>query len=190
MPSLVNPVNWQPLTLDGVNLEDVQSFIYLGSTIRPSGQGAAEVDHRIETARSAFVRHYGGDERYPRLPFVVMQKSVIKPLSGRSSSMTAKRGRFERLTYESLKCSTTIAFVTFCDAAESIVCPQLLYVVTWTSVLFHPSCPSAVPDGSGTQLDALRESSFAMYFSLLLFLTGENVSVGSWRRGPAQSRMT
>ena len=48
MPSLVGPVNWQPLTLDGVNLEDVQSFVYLGSTIMPSGQGAAEVDHRLK----------------------------------------------------------------------------------------------------------------------------------------------
>ena len=29
MPSLVDPVNWQPLTLDGVNLEDVQSLSIL-----------------------------------------------------------------------------------------------------------------------------------------------------------------
>ena len=36
--------------------EDVQSFVYLGSTIRPSGQGAAEVDRRIGAARSTFVR--------------------------------------------------------------------------------------------------------------------------------------
>ena len=56
MPSLVDPVNWQPLTLDGVNLEDMQSFVCLGSTIMPSGQDAAEVDRRIGAARSAFVR--------------------------------------------------------------------------------------------------------------------------------------
>ena len=56
MPSLVDPGNWQPLTLDGVNLEDVQSFLYLGSTITLSGQGPTEVDRRIGAARSAFVR--------------------------------------------------------------------------------------------------------------------------------------
>ena len=48
MPSLVDPVNWQPLTLDGVNLEDVQSFVYLGSTIMSSGQVAAVVDRRLK----------------------------------------------------------------------------------------------------------------------------------------------
>ena len=58
-----------------------------------------------------------------------------------------------------------IAFVTFYDVAESIVCPQLLYAVDWTSVLFHPSCSSVISDGSGTQLDAQRESSSAIYFS-------------------------
>ena len=55
MPSLVDPVNWQPLTPDGVNLEDVWSFGYFGSTIMPSEQGAAEVDHLIGAARSAFM---------------------------------------------------------------------------------------------------------------------------------------
>ena len=46
MPSLVDPINWQPLTPDGVNLKDMQSFVYLGSTIMPSGQGAAEMERR------------------------------------------------------------------------------------------------------------------------------------------------
>ena len=55
MLSLVDPINWQPLTLDGVNLEDVQSFVYLGSTIMPCEQDAAEVERRIGAARSAFV---------------------------------------------------------------------------------------------------------------------------------------
>ena len=122
MPSLVDPVNWQQLTLDGVNLEDVQSFVYLGSTNMPSGQGAAEVERRIGVARSTFVRHSWGDERYLRL----RKGASIRPLSGRSASMVPKRGHLERLT---LKCWTTIAFVTFYNAAESIVCPQLLYVV-------------------------------------------------------------
>ena len=85
------------------------------------------------------------------------------------SSMAAKRGHWERLTYESLKCSTTIAFVTFNDVAKLMGCSQLLYNVTWTSILFHPSCSSAVSDGSGTQLDAQRERSSAMYFSPLHF---------------------
>ena len=76
-----------------------------------------------------------------------------KPLYWRSSSIAAKRGHLERLIYESLKCSTTIAFVTFYDAAESIVCPQLLYVVAWTFVLFQLSCSRAVTDGSGMQLE-------------------------------------
>ena len=56
MSSLVDPINWQPLTLDGVNLEDVQSFVNLGLTIMPSRQGAAEVEYRIGAARSTFVR--------------------------------------------------------------------------------------------------------------------------------------
>ena len=155
----------------------------------PSDQGAAEVDRRIGATRSVFVRL-----KWPlwgrREISTATKGASIKLLSGRSSSMAAKRGHLERLTYESLKCSTTIAFVTFYNAAELIVCPQLLYVVAWTSVLFHPSCSSAVSDSSGTQLDTQRESSSAIYFSLLLFLTDENMSVGSWRRGPAQSRMT
>ena len=33
------------------------------------------------------------------------------------------------------------------------MCPQLLYVVAWTSVLFPTSCSSVVSDGSGTQLE-------------------------------------
>ena len=41
IPSLLDPINRQPLTLDGVDLQDVQSFVYLGSTIIPSGQGVA-----------------------------------------------------------------------------------------------------------------------------------------------------
>ena len=56
MPFLLDPINWQPLTLDGVNLEDMQSFVYLGSTIMLLGQGAVEMDRRIGAARSAFVR--------------------------------------------------------------------------------------------------------------------------------------
>ena len=55
MPSLVYPINWRPLTLDGVNLEDVQSFVYLGSSIMPSEQGAAEVERWKGAERSAFV---------------------------------------------------------------------------------------------------------------------------------------
>lgn len=93
--------------------------------------------------------------------------------------MAAKCGHLERLTYKDLKCSTTIAFAAFYDAAESIMCPQPLYVVTRVSVLFHPSCSSIVSDGSGMQLNAWRESSSVMYFSLLLFLAGENVPVVS-----------
>ena len=68
--------------------------------------------------------------------------------------MAAKRGYLERLTFESLKCSTTIAFVSFYDATESIVCSQLLYVATWTSVPFHFSYTGVISDGSGMQLDA------------------------------------
>ena len=53
------------------------------------------------------------------------------------TSMAVKRGHLERLTYKSSKCSTTIAFVTFYDVTESTVCPQLLYVIAWTSILFR-----------------------------------------------------
>ena len=184
MRSLVDSINWQPLTLDGVNLEDVQCFVYLRSTIMPSGQGTNEVDRRIGAARSAFMRLklslWGRREISTAMKGCIYQAIVRTILL-----YGCERGYLERLTFESLKCSTTIAFVTFYDSAASIVCQQLLYVVAWTSVLFHSSYSSAVSDCSGTRLDAWRESTSAMYFSPLHFLTGENVSVGSWRRGPA-----
>lgn len=56
MSSLTNPADQLSLSLEGVTLENVDSFIYLGSSVVPSGQGEAQVAHRIGAARSAFVR--------------------------------------------------------------------------------------------------------------------------------------
>ena len=154
----------------------------------PSGQGTAE-GRRIGAARSAFVR-------------------LKRWLCGRREISTATKGRIylaivrtillygcETWPLRAVDLRKLEVFDNDClrytyDAAESIVCPQLLFVVAWTFVLFHPSCSTTVSDGSGTQLDAQKESSPTMYFSPLLFLTGESVSVGSWRLGLAQSRMT
>ena len=144
MSSQVDPINWQPLTLDGVNLEDVQFFCLSrlndnAVKARCCWGGAPYRSCKVHIRASQAVNM--GTTRYPWL----RKGASIKPLFGRSSSVAAKH------------CSTTIAFVTFYDAAESIVCPQLLYVVALTSVLFHPSCSSVVSDGSGKQLDAQRE---------------------------------
>ena len=54
--SLIPADDWQPLSLEDVDLEDVESFVYLGSTMVPTGQGVAEVERRIGAARSAFGR--------------------------------------------------------------------------------------------------------------------------------------
>ena len=48
--------NWQPLTLDGEDLEDMKYFVYLVFCLIPSGQGAAEVERHIGAAMSAFLR--------------------------------------------------------------------------------------------------------------------------------------
>ena len=99
MPSLVDPINWQPLTLDRVNLEDVQPFVYLGSTIILSEQGAAEVECPIHASQAVTM-------------------GAMRDIHG-----------YERVLSESLKSSTMITFVTFYNATKSIVCPHLLYVV-------------------------------------------------------------
>ena len=47
MRSLVSTDDWQPISLGGVDLEDVEAFVYLGSAMVPTGQGTAEVERRI-----------------------------------------------------------------------------------------------------------------------------------------------
>ncbi|MDY6930075.1 MAG: reverse transcriptase family protein [Pseudomonadota bacterium] len=42
------------ITIDGEPLEEVDSFIYLGSKCIPTGQGFADIDRRISLARSTF----------------------------------------------------------------------------------------------------------------------------------------
>lgn len=74
MSSRVDSINWQPLTLDGVSQKDVQSFVYLGSTIIPSEQAAAEIERRIGATRSVFVR-------------------LKRSLWGRRETSTATKGR-------------------------------------------------------------------------------------------------
>ena len=188
MPSLADPINWQPLVLYGVNLKDMQSFVYLGSIIMSSGQGAAEVERCIGAARSTFVRLkrslWGQWEISIATKGRIYQAMVPSILFYGCKTWPLRAVDLRKLEVFNNDCFHYI--LQYCQ----IVCPHLLYVVAWTSHLFHLSCSSIVFDDLGTQLDAQRESSSAMYFSPLLFLTGKIMSVGSWRHGPAQSRMT
>ncbi|VDO54221.1 unnamed protein product [Schistosoma margrebowiei] len=49
-------VNSNPITLDGETLEDVESFIYLGSIIDEKGGSDADVKARIGKARAVFLQ--------------------------------------------------------------------------------------------------------------------------------------
>ena len=44
------------LLVDGARVEVVESFVYLGSKCIPTGQGYADVERRINSARAAFIR--------------------------------------------------------------------------------------------------------------------------------------
>ena len=135
----------------------------------PSGQGAAEVDRRIGAARSAFVR-------------------LKRSLWGRREISTATKGRIYQAMVQMILlygCETWPLRAVDLRKLEVFDNDCLRYILRCH--LFHPPCSSAVSNGSGTQLDVQRVSSSTMYFSPPLFLTGENVSMGSWRRRPALS---
>ncbi|VDP07162.1 unnamed protein product [Schistosoma margrebowiei] len=51
-----NTENNSPITLDGETLEDVESFTYLGSIIDEQGGSDADVNARIDKARTAFLQ--------------------------------------------------------------------------------------------------------------------------------------
>ena len=44
-----------PITLNGIPIEDVQNFKYLGSLINPKGEALSEIQNRISTAWAAFI---------------------------------------------------------------------------------------------------------------------------------------
>ena len=112
MPSLVDPLNWQ----------------HIDTGRGQSGGRAVFCLYRLNNnvgARCCWVgTPYRSCKVRIRASQVVTMEATRdihenKPLSGRSSSMAAKRGHFRRrLTYEGLmcstnNCSTTFAFVTF-----------------------------------------------------------------------------
>ena len=54
MAALVPPGQHTSITLQGEPLEEVESFVYLGSKCTATGQGIADIDRRISLARYAF----------------------------------------------------------------------------------------------------------------------------------------
>ena len=56
MDSHPTPDAQRPITLDGIPLEEVDNFKYLGSSFLATGQGYAEISCRINQARAAFAR--------------------------------------------------------------------------------------------------------------------------------------
>ena len=142
----------------------MQSFVYLCLTIMPSGQGAAEVERRIGAASSSFVH-------------------LKRSLWGWRKISTATKGHNYQAIFQTILlygCETwplraidrwkleafdndCLHYILQCCWIDRV--PQLLYVITWTSVLFHSPCSSAISDGSGMQLDTQRESLSMMYFS-------------------------
>lgn len=53
-PAITTRETSQPLTLDGVNIEQVEKFQYLGSIITPDGGAEEDVKNRIRLATAAF----------------------------------------------------------------------------------------------------------------------------------------
>ena len=53
----VNTVNTAPIMLEGITLEDVEPFTYLGSTVDVDKQGGTDADVRvrINNGRAAFI---------------------------------------------------------------------------------------------------------------------------------------
>ena len=50
----INARSDQQVTIDNKNIEDVQEFVYLGSTITTDGNSEMDVLHRLSKARGAF----------------------------------------------------------------------------------------------------------------------------------------
>ena len=51
---MINPTSNAPVTLNGKDLEEVGSFIYLGATVSKSGRAADDMKRRLGLARIAF----------------------------------------------------------------------------------------------------------------------------------------
>ena len=54
----VNTNKTEPFTLRGESIEDVGSFVYLGSMVTKDGGAAQDVSERIQKANGAFVQLY------------------------------------------------------------------------------------------------------------------------------------
>lgn len=54
----IGPANAHPLNLDGVTIDEVDSFCYLGSTMTADGRSDKDITDRINKARSAFQSLY------------------------------------------------------------------------------------------------------------------------------------
>ena len=157
IPKWINVTNLKLRTGEHIRLELHNRF----SLLQPRSDPQPETEWQaLKSATVKAIHTHLGVTRHQYRDWItgeslqLAERARVAQLTGASNF----HGHLQRLTYESLKCSTMIA-------AESIVCLQLLYVITWTSVLFHPSCSSVVSDGSGMQLDTKRKSSSAIYIS-------------------------
>ena len=78
----VNARNNEAITVNGLALEDVEKFIYLGATVCMQGGGEEEIKARLGKARGAFVKlnQVWNSSSVSRKTSIMLYKTLVKPV--------------------------------------------------------------------------------------------------------------
>ena len=78
----VNARNNEAITVNGMALEDVEKFIYLGATVCKQGGGGEDVNARLGKAREAFVKlnRVWNSSSVSRKTKIRLYKTLVKPV--------------------------------------------------------------------------------------------------------------
>ena len=177
---------WQPLTLDGVDLEDAQSFVYLSSTIIPSEQSAAELERHLGAARSAFVRPKRSLWEWREIPTATKGRIYQAILLYGCETWPLKTVDLRKLEVFDNDCLRYILRCCRIDREPTTTLRRRLNLLPLPPVLLQRRLRWFGHAARRTEGELIRD----VFLPPLFFLTGENVSVGSWRHRPAQSMMT
>jgi len=89
----VNARNNEAITVNGLALEDVQKFIYLGTTVCKQGGGGEDINARLGKARGAFVKLNRVWKKTKIRCRGRRRSGYTKHWSNQFSSMVAKHGK-------------------------------------------------------------------------------------------------
>ena len=95
----INPTSNTPVTLNGKDLEEVDSFIYLGATVSKSGGAADDMKRRLGLARIAFnkLSKIWKDSHIGRKTKKIFRSNVVSVLLFGSETWKVTKGDEKRL---------------------------------------------------------------------------------------------